>query len=133
MTGFAVLLMPYFGKWPEWIDIYVESCRWNPGIDVCFLTDCGAIGTELPKNVMFFPLTFSQFNDLYQKANRNRERASDIYKLCDFRPAFGRMFIDLVSRYEWYGWGDVDVVYGNLESYTKRIASGFDVISFNSG
>ena len=28
-----IMLMPYFGKWPVWMDLYIESCKWNPSIN----------------------------------------------------------------------------------------------------
>ena len=27
----AVLIMPYFGRWPEWIDLYFEIVPMEPG------------------------------------------------------------------------------------------------------
>ena len=36
-----IMLMPYFGRWPEWINLFIESCRWNPDVRWRFYTDCG--------------------------------------------------------------------------------------------
>lgn len=34
------ILIPYFGKWLEWINLYFYSCSWNNDIDWYFFTDC---------------------------------------------------------------------------------------------
>lgn len=45
MKPWLILLMPYFGRWPEWINLFVESCKGNPGVRWRFYTDCGASRT----------------------------------------------------------------------------------------
>ncbi|MBV8227913.1 MAG: hypothetical protein JO232_22290 [Verrucomicrobia bacterium] len=41
MSREIMILIPYFGRWPEWINLFIETCKWNP--EVCWLlyTDCG--------------------------------------------------------------------------------------------
>ncbi|WP_420882928.1 DUF6625 family protein [Zooshikella ganghwensis] len=34
------IIIPYFGQWPEWIDLYIESCKHNPSIDWLLFSDC---------------------------------------------------------------------------------------------
>ena len=34
------ILIPYFGKWPEWIELFFDSVERNKTIDFHFLTDC---------------------------------------------------------------------------------------------
>lgn len=36
------------------------------------------------------------------------------YKLCDFKPAYGFLFPEIIKRYDFWGHGDIDVVYGNI-------------------
>ena len=60
------LIMPYFGKWPRWFDIYMETCRHNPMIDWIFFTDC-KIPKSHPKNVKFFRFSLEKFNELATK------------------------------------------------------------------
>ncbi len=44
------------------------------------------------------------------------------YKLCDFRPAFGIMFEDYLSRYDFWGHTDIDLVYGKVRKSLKKVS-----------
>jgi hypothetical protein len=45
------ILIPYFGAWPPWMGLFLESCRANPSIDWLLLGDCGPLDADLPPNV----------------------------------------------------------------------------------
>ena len=52
------------------------------------------------------------------------------YKLCDFKPAYGFLFPELIKGYDFWGHGDIDVVYGNIRDFiTDEVMQGFDIIS----
>jgi len=128
-----VMLMPHFGAWPEWIDIYVESCKHNPSIDWVFFTDCGR-PENAAGNVRFVEMTYEEFHGLAARQLGIDLPRHSIRKLCDFRPMFGVIFEAWIRDHDYYGFGDVDVVYGNLRKFlTERIPEGFDVVSFHAG
>jgi Family of unknown function (DUF6625) len=128
---FAVLLMPYFGSWPEWIDAYFETCRWNRAIDYIFFTDCGLPKNPLPSNVSLVAMTLSQFNELYAARFPCKRRVENPYKLCDLRPAYGVIFAEYVVDHQFFGWGDIDVVYGDVAGYLTAAMLSADIISFS--
>ena len=37
MQAKIAMIVPYFGKWPEWMDLYLYSCSKNPQVDFLFL------------------------------------------------------------------------------------------------
>jgi hypothetical protein len=39
---------------------------------------------------------------------------SNPYKLCDYKPLYARIFSELVAPYDYWGWGDLDVLYGDI-------------------
>jgi hypothetical protein len=125
------MLMPYFGCWPEWIDVYFETCRWNKCIHYVFFTDCGQPRNPLPSNVMLNAMTLSQFNDLYTARFPWARRVEQTYKICDLRPAYGVIFSEYIAGYQFFGWGDLDVVYGDVLAHLTPDMLGADVISFN--
>ena len=53
------------------------------------------------------------------------------YKLCDFRPAFAIIFADLVRDYDFWGYGDNDLVFGDVATFiTPELLANKDVLSF---
>jgi hypothetical protein len=55
------------------------------------------------------------------------------YKLCDFRPAFGFLFSDLLEGYDFYGYGDIDVIYGNIRKFiSDELLTQYDAISIRA-
>lgn len=52
------------------------------------------------------------------------------YKLCDLKPFYGAIHADLLHNYDFWGFADVDVVWGNLKSfYPADFKLKYDVFS----
>jgi hypothetical protein len=59
MTSIVVII-PYFGIWPAWFDLFLESCKWNSSITWLFYTDCGG-RKEVGVNIRFTHVTFEEY------------------------------------------------------------------------
>jgi len=125
-----VILIVYFGIWPEWITLYMESCRFNPSINWLLFTDAGEPHNK-PENVKSVPMTLDDFNQLASRKLGISVRVSDPYKLCDFKSTFGVIFDDYLKGYDFWGHGDIDVIYGNLRRFLTPYVLAHDVISFH--
>lgn len=124
-----IILMPYFGKWPFWIKLFIESCRKNPTIDWYFLSDCGYLDC-FPENVKYHEVSFQEYKGLISSRLSIKFNPDNPYKICDIRPAFGFIHKDLIKGYEFWGFGDLDLVYGDLRSlYTRDYLSKYDLYS----
>jgi hypothetical protein len=52
------------------------------------------------------------------------------YKLCDFKPAYGYIFADYIKEYDFWGFGDIDVIYGNVRDFIREdLLLSYDFIS----
>ena len=123
-----LMLMPYFGKWPEWMNLFIESCKYNPTIDWIFFTDCGRPENKA-KNVKYVKMGLKMFNKL---ASIRLGISIDIksnFKLCDFRPTYGKIFEDYLNGYDYWGWGDIDLIYGDLRRFFNEKIMKYDIIS----
>lgn len=128
MTRIAIFI-PYFGKWPEWYPLYFETLRRNSSIDFLFYTDCDISVCDAP-NVKFFKIEFDQYIDLVNERLGYPFHPKMAYKLCDLRPFFGYIHADLFSSYQFYGWTDMDLLFGDIRSfYTEDILARYDVLS----
>jgi len=121
--------MPFFGKWPNWFNIYLKTCEYNPTINWIFFTDCGKPKNH-PKNVSFVEMVLNDFNSLASKKLGLKINLKKPYKLCEFRPAYGIIFEDYIKGYDFLGYGDIDVVYGNIKKFiTEKILKDYDIIT----
>ena len=124
-----VFLIPYFGRWPFWMPLFVESCRLNPDIDWILYSDCGFLA-DCPRNVQVRPMSFKEYCALVgQKLGIDFSPASP-YKLCDLKPAYGEIHAEDIAGYDFWGFGDIDLVYGRLRSYfTEDRLAQYDFFS----
>ena len=122
----------YFGAFPDWMPLYVETLRRNPTVDFHIFTDCKYAGV-LPNNVYLHNVVFDEYlHEFGQKLNVDIKADSPI-KLCDLRPMIGYVLYDVFAQYDFYGWIDLDLLLGDIRSfYTDEILSKYDVFSTHS-
>lgn len=107
------LIIPYFGKFPVWFDLYLYSCSRNPQIDFLFFTDC-----ELPEriynNTIFHKTDFELYCKRVSECLSINFQPNDPYKLCDLKPFYGIIHQTELKDYDFWGFGDIDLIYGDL-------------------
>jgi len=56
------------------------------------------------------------------------------YKICDYKPAFGVLFDDYLTDFDFWGHCDIDIIWGDIRSYaTDAILSEHDIFSTRKG
>lgn len=81
-------------------------------------------------NIHALPMTLEQFRELAGQKLGRRFDFRKAYKVCDFRPAFGRIFEDQIRGYEFWGHCDLDIIWGQIGDYvTPEVLDTHDVIS----
>ena len=130
MNNRRCIVIPYFGKLPVYFDFFLKSCSNNQEvIDYLFFTDCEK-PDKLPSNVKWNSFSLVQFNQLASKKLEKEIRIENPYKLCDFKPLYGHIFEDSLSSYEYWGFGDEDLILGRLDFFLSDLEKGsFDVFS----
>lgn len=110
------LVICWFGKLPEYFPVWAKSCEFNSRFDFLLITD-HTPSIELPINIKIIPF------DKKALVKRIRERLvktpsiEKAYRLCDFRPMYGVIFREELKQYDYWGYCDVDVVFGNIEHF----------------
>ena len=130
MTGSKLALFsPWFGPWPEWINLHLESCRWNPEITWLIHTDQDPPDCQ-PPNVRFIPMTLAEFTTRAADVSGLTLDPENAYKICDYRPLLGEMFADDLRDFTHFGYTDNDIIYGQLscELTPERLAT-YEIIS----
>jgi len=123
------VLIPYFGHWPTWMPFFLASCRANPSVDWLMFSDCGQ-PDDCPPNVRVVATEFAEYCALIGKRLEIDFHPESPYKLCDLKPALGYVHEDRLTAYDFWAFGDLDVVYGRLREYfTAERLARFDLIS----
>lgn len=125
-----VIIIPYFGKLPWYFSYFLHSCKFNPTVHFLIIADDNSYDSKLPKNVLLIHQTLNDLKKrIAQKLNISVS-IPDAYKLCDFKPAYGKIFSEYISGYNFWGMGDIDVIYGNIRNFiTESVLSKYDVIT----
>jgi hypothetical protein len=123
------ILYPYFGKFPEWAELFFETIKRNSSINFVFYTDCDCSGFEAP-NITFNKMSLKEY---VEKVNRKLDikfNPINGYKTCDLRPMFGAIHYDDIKDVDYYGYADLDLFMGDIRSfYTNDILEKHDVFS----
>lgn len=132
MTSAKVLLIiPYFGKLPEWFDLFLITCSYNTPFHWLICTDDKRPFTT-PPNVTIRDQSFADFKKhVAQKLSLEEDDFPlTPYKLCDLKPFYGIIFSEDINEYKYWGFCDLDVLYGNLSSFfTEKILRRHSIIS----
>ena len=109
-----VLIFPYFGKLPVQYKMWRESALRNPSVDFMFFTDANV---KPAKNIIVNKMQFEDFQQIAQKAFDFPIILDRPYKLCEFKQAYGYILQDYIKDYDFWGFGDLDLVYGDIRSF----------------
>lgn len=125
------LIIPYFGKLPQWSDLFFYSVMKNAGLDFYFFTDIDFDEKYLSlPNVFVEKTSWNDYCDTVSKKLNIDFHPQKAYKLCDLRPFYGYIYQDLLSGYGYWGFCDIDLVFGNIGDFVKTKTSiGYEVIS----
>ena len=111
--GKVVLILPYFGSFGPWFPLYLHSLRNQLTLDLLLLSDKPP--PELPSNVQHVGMTLDEVRELATARLGTPVRLHRIRNICDLKPAYGMVFADFTQRYEYWAFGDEDVLYGDLD------------------
>ncbi len=122
-----VVIIPYFGSLPRIFKFWYQSALNNPTIDFLLFTDTDITENQ---NIHVIKLTFKDMQKKIQDCFDFPIALNQAYKLCDFRPAYGFIFADYIKPYDFWGFGDIDLIYGNIRDFiTDKVLNNYDLIS----
>lgn len=121
-------VIPYFGRFNNYFQLFLNSCAKNPSFDWLILTDDDR-SFCVPPNVHIHPCSFEKVRTRIQALCDFPIYLEHPYKLCDFKPTYGEAFSDLLADYKFWGFCDVDLIFGNISSFiTDQLLENHDRI-----
>lgn len=129
-TTSIAMLTCWYGEYPWYFPYFIHSCAYNPSVDFIIITNNLNPIEDKPENVK---IVYKTPNDIRNLASEKLGFTVNLeypYKLCDFKPAYGFIFSEIVKDYDFWGHGDIDMVYGNIREFmTEELLSEYDVVS----
>jgi len=124
-----VLIVAYIGKLPHYINLFVETCKFNPSVDWIIFSDQPPPENKA-SNVKFIEMTLRDIEELIYNQLRLRPNITRGYKLCDFKPTYGSIFKDYLKGYDFWGHADLDMVVGDIRKFiTSNVLENYDIVS----
>ncbi|MFV0390550.1 MAG: DUF6625 family protein [Paludibacteraceae bacterium] len=124
------ILTCWYGIYPWYFPYFVHSCRFNPTVDFIIITDNDEIIHNKPENIILIHRSLDELKINFEKKLGFSVSIDFPYKLCDFKPAYGYLFPEVIKNYDFWVIGDVDVVYGDIRAFmTDLLLNEYDVIS----
>lgn len=141
MNATINLILPYFGAFPNYFQLYLDSVANNQDIlRIILITDIDTSPYTLPLNVLTFHKTLDDvrirssqlFLDVFNKQIDPKTILKTAYKLTDFKPLYHVLFADIVESLsiqseDYIGWCDCDVILGKLSHFID-LTKQYDVI-----
>lgn len=132
MENKVAFIVPYFGELPDYFSewMYTASFLKNK-VDFLLMTDNlqNDILKDPPSNIRIFEMTFDDFRKKIQSKFDFPIKLKYPYKICDFRPAYGYIFDDILKEYDFWGNCDIDQIWGNVSEFvTDDILDNFEKI-----
>ena len=139
----CLFILPYFGKFKNYFQIFLDSFSFNKHFDLLIITDQDMVNYTIPENVIIHKTTFDKFREFIKKKFGFSISLNNPYKLCDYKPTFGYLLegYDFFKKYKYWGHLDSDMIIGNLDviiplldenQYLKLFANGHMTIYLNN-
>jgi hypothetical protein len=123
-----LILMPYFGRFPESFPLWLLSVRHNPTIDWLIFTDAET-RYDWPANVRIVHETWAWIKEKIQSNFSFKIKLETPWGLHAFKPCYGEVFSDYLDGYDFWGYCDCDVIFGDIRGFiTENILKTHDKI-----
>lgn len=125
-----VFIIPYFGKFNNYFQLFLNTCELNHDVDWLIFTD-DKTNYNYPSNVHVKYTSFDEIKNKIQEKFDFEISLTRAYKLCDYKPAYGYVFQDYIKDYDFWGYCDTDLIWGNIRKfYTEEKLKKYDKIGF---
>lgn len=128
------LIAAYFGRLPNYFDLWKLSAERNNFIDFFLVTDATeeTLG-PLPENIKLIRMTMEQFRLHAEAKLKTKVSITRAYKICDLKPTYAKLFEDQIQKYKFWGYCDLDVIWGDLKQHFPRdLFENYDRIQENA-
>ena len=143
----AMVIVYHGEKLPSYSKNFLKSIK-NKAMDVLFVSTSNASllkSTDDNIKQMFLPTNFYTFtasrlceaygdcttSDKYNFGHLIQKRLNRPNLVCELRPMFQFIFAAYLTQYDYVGWGDMDIIWGDTSSLIRYLK--YDIITVSFG
>lgn len=124
------VLICFLGKLPWYFNYFIHSVKYNSTIDFYIITDDRNSPINPPLNVKMIYKDRRDINQLATQKLGFKTNIKDGYKMCDFKPAYGFLFSNIIEGYDFWGHADMDVIFGDIRHFiTNNVLEKHELIN----
>lgn len=122
------IILAYYGALPKYFSLYLQSLQ-RMNFRVILVTDIAEIDDV--ENLSVVRMALKDVELLAERKLGTKVCLSTNRRLCDFKPMYGKIFEDYLTEYDYWGFGDCDLIYGYAlrDVVEHAVSKGFDLIS----
>jgi len=124
-----VLIQLWFGKIPEYFWYHYETTK-NLPIDFLFITNQNLKLDS--NNYKVLNLTDEELKSLIINKVDNKFDSIVYRNISQLKPSLGDLFREYIINYDYFGYYDIDTLFGDIYNYISSYLDEFDVISFGN-
>lgn len=114
-----ILILAYFGELPNYSELFFNSIKANEIVDLLFVTDQDIKFNS--QNIILKKMSFSELKKKIEASLKMEITLDKPYKLTDYKPSYGLVFKEDILDYVFWGYTDMDVIFGNIKEFFKKI------------
>lgn len=121
-----LLIMPYYGKFPNYFHLWLERIKLNKNLDLLLITDNNLDGYDIEsENIKVLFKELSEVKYMIENVVEKPVKLNAGYKVKDYFPLYGQVFSEYIAKgdYKWWGSIDADVILGNTEHFLNSSAT----------
>ncbi len=128
----VAMILFYFGAVPPFFDLWRRSAEANEDFDFLIYTDM-ALPVPAGSNVRVMPTTWDAWRErVRERLGERRLVLNAPYKMTDYRTALGKVVEEDIAGYDFFGVGDMDVIYGDLSDFiTDDLLDSYDRLFYH--
>tara|TARA_B000000557_G_scaffold263699_1_gene267134 strand:- start:1006 stop:1878 length:873 start_codon:yes stop_codon:yes gene_type:complete len=123
----VLIIVSWLGPFPAYYELWKKTVSKNPSVNWLVVSDNKPDNTL--ENVKHVHCTHKDLVKLIsKKCDIEVDADFEAYKLCDFRVMYADMFSEYINGFDFWGFGDLDVMYGNIRECLKIYLEKYDAI-----
>lgn len=121
----------YFGKPPRIFQLWLDSCGANATVKWLFYTDIDMTAWCVPANMEVHKVDFDWMKRKLQTPFPYEIHYAKPWDFCAFKAVIGIAFAEELAGADFWGWSDVDVIFGDLTPVLDLAERGYDKVMPN--